>query len=107
MDNLLAKYKKIKKSVQVLGFVIPGRIRTTYLRCGKEGCKCKSGKVEDKHGPYTFWDRQTNTGLSSASINREHKQLLLQGIRNRKKLNKLISEMLKLGEEYVRSLKNS
>ena len=107
MDNLLSKYKTLKKNIQALGLVIPGRLRTTYLCCGKANCKCKSGKIEDRHGPYIFWDREIRSGLSSASINPKHKKIIEKGIQNRKQLKKLVTQMLKLGEQYATNLKKS
>lgn len=105
MDHHLTRYKKLKKSIQDLGVVIPGTLRTIYQRCGKANCRCTSGKAQDKHGPYLYWDRKINGSLSSASIKPKHKELIRKGIVNRKKLDSLVREMLKTGEKYVANLK--
>jgi len=31
-----------------------GSLHTEYKRCGKEGCRCTSGRDEDLHGPYYY-----------------------------------------------------
>ncbi len=35
---------------------LPGSIQPQYVRCGKENCKCSSGRREDRHVVYyRFW----------------------------------------------------
>lgn len=107
MDPKLTRYKKLKKCAHDLGIVIPGTLRTIYQRCGKPNCRCATGKSEDKHGPYLLWDKRKRADgvLSSTSINPNHKKLLQEGINNRRKLEKLVREMLKIGEKYAANLK--
>ena len=31
-----------------------GSLHTEYKRCGKENCRCTSGRDEDLHGPYYY-----------------------------------------------------
>jgi len=31
-----------------------GSLHTEYKRCGKDGCRCASGRDEDLHGPYYY-----------------------------------------------------
>ena len=93
MNTESPKYKAIKKKINQIGFVLPGRVRTTYLKCGTPSCKCHSGQKSDLHGPYSFWDRKVDGKLTSKSLN--HKQTLFveQAIRNRKKLQELIQKL--------------
>jgi len=105
MEAKQARYKKIKMRISNLGMAIPGTIRTIYQRCGKSNCSCSSGQISDRHGPYIFWDRKRKGSLSSVSLSADHKKLIQEGIANRKKLEKLVREMLKIGEEYATSLK--
>ena len=74
---------------------LPGKIRTVYLKCGKESCKCKSGKDTDKHGPYTFWDRRVDGKLTSSSIPKDEIKKFKGWIKNREKLEKLVKEIQK------------
>ena len=37
-------FNRLKKKIQNFGLIIPGTIRTVYLRCGKENCKCQQGE---------------------------------------------------------------
>ena len=55
MKVLDKRYKRLQQKLLRLGLVIPGTIRTVYLKCGKEGCCCMTGTDADKHGPYLFW----------------------------------------------------
>lgn len=74
-------------------FLLPGTVRTTYLRCGKPTCKCSSKKQEDKHGPYFFWDRKVNGTLSSMSLDENQKIIVQRAIQNRKKFEALLKKL--------------
>ena len=101
MKNI-KKYEKLKKELQNIGVIIPGRLRTTYLRCGKINCICqKSKKQIDMHGPYIFWDRKVNEKLSSMSINTEDVKDFEQWIQNKIDFDKIVNEMKKLGQEIA------
>lgn len=41
------------------GFVLPGRLLTRYMRCGKANCRCHAEPPE-LHGPYVQWNRTVN-----------------------------------------------
>ena len=97
----LARYKKLQKRIQKLGVVIPGTLRVIYQRCGKPSCKCSSGLSKDKHGPYTYWDRKHSGKLTSSSISKKNIKYFKEGIRNRKELDKIYQQMLKIGEKYA------
>ena len=66
---------------------------------GKVGYSQKSR--EYWHGPYYLWGRRKNGHLSSKSISKENLKLYRQWINNRKKLKKLVDEMLNAGLEYA------
>lgn len=106
--NIIKKYENLKLELNKIGFIAPGRLRTTYLRCGKPNCKCqKAKKPSDKHGPYVFWDRKVNEKLSSMSLKPDEVKELEQYIENRKKFDSIVEKMKILGEEIVALTKNN
>jgi len=46
------KIARIKKQIQELGPLHPGRITEQYNVCGTPGCRCKDPNNPRKHGPY-------------------------------------------------------
>ena len=46
------KIARIKKQIQDLGPLHPGRITEQYNVCGTPGCRCKDPENPRKHGPY-------------------------------------------------------
>lgn len=41
------------------GFVLPGRLLSRHMRCGKPNCRCHHEPPE-LHGPYLQWNRMEN-----------------------------------------------
>jgi len=91
------QHDEFKKKILSLGFVIPGTLRTVYLRCGKKNCRCQTGKKEHRHGPYSFWDRKEGGRLSSRSISTEMVKVLQHWINNRRGLENIVRQMLQQG----------
>lgn len=58
------------------GFVLPGRVLSRHMRCGKANCRCHHDPPE-LHGPYLQWNRmvdgKTLTRLLPADV-AEHYQ---------------------------------
>ena len=82
-----------------LDTVIPGTLRTVYLKCGKTECKCRSGNEADKHGPYHFWDRKVDGKLTSSSIPLKELKKFRQWIKNRERLDELVRRVKVQGEQ--------
>ncbi len=101
------EYIKLKNSIIALGPVLPGTLRTVYLRCGDKKCRCKTKDKSQWHGPYSFWDRKDGKQLSSRSISLETAQLLREWINNRRELNGIVRKMLKQGMKMARQLNNA
>ena len=89
----------IMKKVAKLGPAIPGTIRKVRLRCGKDGCRCQSGKDEDKHGPYYFWSRKVKGRMTSSSIPRGKVGQFRRWIENRRRLERLVDQILAQGQK--------
>lgn len=88
---------RIKERIIQIGLSIPGTIRTTYLRCGKPACACAADE-RAKHGPYFFWTRRVNGRLTSKSVHKDLVKLYEGWIQNRLELEKLVQELLELGQ---------
>ena len=91
------KFEEIKTKILALGPIVPGTLRKVYLRCGKKNCRCQTNRKDHWHGPYSFWDRKEDKKLSSRSIPPELVCLIRGWIENRRKLDRIISQMLKQG----------
>jgi len=100
MKNNLEEFEALKRKILDIGLVIPGTLRQTYHRCGKEYCLCMKSK-EHRHGPYYLWDRRVGGKLSAKSIPKEDVALYKEWIQNRIKLNKLVQKMIQCGNKYA------
>jgi hypothetical protein len=96
--------EKFKKKILEIDFVVPGTLRVVYQKCGTPSCKCASGKKEDKHGPYTYWDRKINSISVTTSVSRGQKRFIRKGIKNRRMLKKITEQMLKIGAKSALDL---
>lgn len=106
MKNI-KKYNQLKKELQEIGIMIPGKLRTTYLRCGKSNCRCQNAtKLTEMHGPYIFWDRRVGKKLSSMSIKENEVKEFEQWIQNRMNFERIVDEMMDIGKEIAFSKKN-
>ena len=93
----LSPLKNIKKRISKLGVAIPGTVREVRLKCGKAACRCQSGKIEDKHGPYFFWDRKVKGKLTSSTVSKEKVAVIREMIENRRRLERLFDRFLVQG----------
>jgi hypothetical protein len=107
---IMKKNKTIQKIVSDslinIDVVIPGRLRSVLMKCGKASCPC--GDDPDKrHGPYFFWDRKVNGKLSSVSIPKELVPTFEQWIKNRKKLDATVKKIIDSGQRFAAKAKNT
>ena len=90
--------RSVKQKINALGPVLPGTIRKLLMKCGKDNCRCQSGKNEDKHGPYYFWDRKVNGKQTSSSITEDQVKKFEEWIKNRYALDELCKMLLTKGQ---------
>lgn len=50
------RQETLARRLSETGFVLPGRLITRYMRCGKVNCRCHAD-VPELHGPYVQWNR--------------------------------------------------
>lgn len=101
-----ARYKKLKSSIENLRTPVPGTLRTLYQSCGKQNCRCATGKEKDKHGPYLYWDRKIKGKTISRSVTPVQHRFIQKGIKNRLKLEGIIKKCLDEGATLAQNLKN-
>ena len=101
------QYEQLKKTIHSLGPVLPGTLRTVYLRCGKKNCRCQSDEKSRWHGPYLFWDRKEGKKLSSRSIPAGSVKIIRSWIKNRRILERIVSKMLQQGVKVASQIYKS
>jgi hypothetical protein len=77
-----------------LEHILIGTITRKFGQCGKEGCKCKSGK-EYWHGPYYIWTRKENKKTITKSLSAIQAVQCKKAIANMKVLKDIIEHWKK------------
>lgn len=94
------KFKEISSKLGDYDLVLPGTIRKLYMKCGKSGCACQTD-VGARHGPYYLWDRKVGKKLTSKMVPSNMIPVLKSGIENRKALENLVQETIKIDQEMA------
>ena len=94
------EFNEIRKNLGNFDLVLPGTIRKLHMKCGKSGCVCQTD-MGAKHGPYYLWDRKVGKKLTSKMVPSNMIPILKNGIENRKALEKLVQEAIKIGQEMA------
>lgn len=110
MRRYRGEYALLKRRLQTLGFVCIGTLLRRRFSCGKPSCACRRDPSK-RHGPYYLWtctlSGRTQSRLLSASLAR----LYREGIRNHRRLDKIIDAMrrvsLRAFDEAKARLKSS
>ena len=79
MDNE-ESVKSIKKQINKLGLMLPGKITTQWNRCNTKGCRCMDEKNPKKHGPYnqlsfTFGGKSSTMNIKKADLKKAQKYI--------------------------------
>ena len=98
--NSSTKFKEISTKLGAYDLVLPGTIRKLYMKCGKSGCACQAD-IGARHGPYHLWDRKVGKKLTSKMVPPNMISVLKSGIENRKALEKLVQETIKISQEMA------
>lgn len=92
--------EKIKQEILNMDMLAPGRLRTTFMKCGNSGCACHKDETA-KHGPYHLWDRKVGKKLTSKMVSNEDFKNIKKWIEERKKSEILFSKIVKLSQEII------
>ena len=96
-NNHRLRLAEIKKSICTFDLILPGTLRTLYMKCGKPGCACQKNK-KDRHGPYHLWDRKVGKKLSSKMLSKSQLKKISKGIESRKKIEELLAEAIVISQ---------
>jgi hypothetical protein len=94
------KLDKIKNDLCKFDLLAPGRLRTTFMKCGNPKCACHKDK-KARHGPYHLWDRKVGTKLTSKMVPDNAHKKIESWIKERKRLEKLMAEAIKISQEII------
>lgn len=101
-DILMYTYIKMKaknaSSVKIMTItlklpLLPGSISTAKSTCGKPQCPCHSDPAR-RHGLYYRWTGIINGKRTTRTISREQAQECLARIKNYRKLQKTIAQLM-------------
>ena len=94
------RLNKIKNELCKFDLLAPGRLRTTFMKCGNPKCACHKNK-NARHGPYHLWDRKVGVKLTSKMVSEDAYKKIANWIKERKKLGTLMAEAIKLSQEII------
>jgi hypothetical protein len=94
------KLEKIKSEICEYSLLAPGRLRTTYMKCGNPACACRKNK-NARHGPYHLWDRKVGTKLTSKMVSDDARKKIENWIKERKKIENLVAKIIKISQEII------
>lgn len=91
---------KIKNEISKFDLVAPGRLRTTYMKCGNPACACRKDK-NARHGPYHLWDRKVGAKLTSKMVSDDARKKIETWIKERKKIENLVAVAIQISQEII------
>lgn len=94
------KLDKIRDELCKFTLLAPGRLRTTYMKCGNPACACRKEK-NARHGPYHLWDRKVGTKLTSKMVPEVGRKKIENWIKERKKIENLVAEAIEISQEII------
>ncbi len=93
-------YRELAAQLAKSGYLWPGSITEQRLTCGQPQCACHRDPAR-RHGPYVYW----STKLKGRTVNRllkpDEAELYGSWIENRKKLESVQREMIKLSRKVA------
>jgi hypothetical protein len=92
------RMSRTKFKINIDGPILAGSISTAKSTCGKPNCACK-GKRPKLHGPFYRWTGVINGKRTTKTISKEEAEECLRRIRNYKKMQEKIDEILKIALE--------
>ncbi len=74
------------------GFILPGKVLTRYMRCGKPNCRCQNDP-DQRHGPYLQWNRMVDGKTRTLQLPPETLQHYQQWFDNAEQLRSTLVEL--------------
>ena len=92
LETYERKYRALAAQLTEVGFISPGSVVVRETSCGKPGCRCQ-GDPPRRHGPYHQWSRAVAGKTVSRRLNEPEAELYRQWIANRRRLERIVTEM--------------
>ena len=105
LDDYRSRIRKCMDELQKIDFVLRGSIVKHYMRCGTMGCKCRADPPV-LHGPYYDWTRKVRGKTVTVRLKEHEAEILQEWISNIRKLDKIVSRMVKISMEAVEKIRN-
>lgn len=93
----LAKQRRLKEELRRLGFIMSGSISRRRIACGNRTCACRKDPAA-RHGPYIYWTTKKRGKTVARLIKNEEAELCREWIENRKRLEKVVGQWIRLSE---------
>jgi len=94
------KYQKLAAQLAETGYVYDGTVGRQWLTCGKDNCACASDPAR-RHGPYAYWTTKLKGRTVSRRLSLAEAQLLEVWVENRRELERIKNEMIRLSKKVA------
>lgn len=84
--------KRLAAALAEVDFVLPGSIVVRHMRCGKNGCRCRTDPAE-LHGPYISWTRKVDGKTVTRLLSADQLERYQTGFDNARRLRELTAEL--------------
>ena len=101
LARLSQDYAQVRAELAEIGYILQGSVTQRRIPCGKIACACTTD-VGAWHGPYIKWSRRKGGRTVSTYLTPAQAALCREWIDNNRKLEKIISRMLKLSLRIAR-----
>ena len=92
LETIERRYQALAAELTEVGFISPGSLVARETSCGKPGCRCQADPPQ-RHGPYYQWSRAVAGKTVSRRLNEAEAELYRQWIANRRRLERIVTEM--------------
>lgn len=92
LETIERRYQALAAELTEVGFISPGSLVARETSCGKPGCRCQADPPR-RHGPYYQWSRAVAGKTVSRRLNEAEAGLYRQWIANRRRLERIVTEM--------------
>jgi hypothetical protein len=94
------KYQKLAAQLAETGYLYDGTVGRQWLTCGKDNCACASDPAR-RHGPYAYWTTKLKGRTVSRRLSLDEAQLLEVWVENRRELERIKNEMIRLSKKVA------
>lgn len=94
------EYRRLAAQLVDPGYLWSGSITRQRLTCGKPNCVCHRDP-ERRHGPYAYWSTKVKGRTVSRLLSEKEAEFYEEWIENRRRMEKLQREMLKLSKKVA------